>query len=828
MTILNLICLLAFMGDLPPQTSIRHYGEGGKHLPTFLGSTPGPEFFDNDLDGQAIAESDYHLILELRNLEEVAAIHGKKRIHENLRIVNPNDQNIDVVITAKNADQFEHFLVRVGANYMADLDIRALAAYTHLQLASLMPFAAELQHFDAQANKKLENQMRKAEAPLNLSDYLEERRATDQAISSKAIASDSRFNLSLRCAPDPSVEHCSFDWDYGFADCPANPFCTTNTITRWVQINGGDTVARVERRYVGTSRIGGRSDLECNGDPLVPTWEANDYWLDWYWPLSGSTPTLTGRGGGNSPQDLMYPCLRKTYVVTAQDGRDYNVRGVNGEENADEVLLGEAWGYNPEGQIICTVRNGCSTTSDFVAWRYRTLSAASVDDISLNWGKVELGQAQTQSITVTARHIPYSGTLTISGDSDFRFNTGASKSISLAAGQSQTITITFSPNSVGKKFATINIPDVDQVYLNGEGYEAAPPEPSPLRAWPSGGHNFGFQPLNSSENYAFVVTNDDEQNALTANVSVSGSNMFSLIQGEGNYTFSPGQSKTFTIKYNPTAIGSFQAQLNFDVAGYSPLSLSLSGNVNTGGPAELAVTSVSTPGQTYAAGDSFDVSYTVANNGGQPARYWRDQLWLSSNGSLQGATLLWESSSYNFDFNPGSVLGRTINITLPSNLTAGNYQIIAFTDSANIIQESNESDNTGSTTIQVTANAPDKDLIIDGSITASSTAVGSRRVYIQYDLSNQGTFAVTENTREKILISSKPYYDSNYIHQTYYTQTHTTDIAAGGSVRISTVMYLQSYVPTGTFYLLIYADGDDTCIETDETNNMTVKQVYLR
>lgn len=836
MIFMTMLCLFTYLGDTPAQTSILDYGREGIKLPTFIGSGPNPEFFDQELDYLHYAETDFHLTFQLQNLREKAQPKRGSAI-ENLRIYNPNNHNIDVVIAASNAGQFKNFLVRVESHFVVDLNIETLAGYDILDLVCMMPFEAELQYFKAQDGTKLKGTSLKAEKPQG--SY------TGEGVHHRPLASKNEdkgtcppppgpLNLTsqqLNCSPDPSVDGCITNmqpaWDYDFDCCPAYQFCTTNPIERWVQINDGNTVARVVRRFERFGDVTGTEFIECNETTTIPTWNKYIYELDLYWPLNGGTPTLTGQGGGNAASNFLYPCLQKTYVVRDSQGKLFNVRGENGNENADDVLLGEAWGYNPSGQIICTVANNCSALGrDYVAWTYKTIAQARIDDQQIHWGNVNVGESATKNLTLTTYHRPYSGTISLSGDNDFSFATGQSISINMPPNQTLNIPITFSPASSGFKAAFVTIPNVGEAYFDGTGYVINPPDPAPFASWPSG-HNFGFQALNDSENYAFQVTNNGSQ-TLTANVTLTGSNMFSLLQGEGNYSFSPNQTRTFTVNYTPTAQGSYQGSLNFDVDGFSPFQINVSGNTSGDGPPEFTVLNVNLSNGFIAAGETVDVTYSIANNGEQPARYWRDQILLSTNGSLVGATQLWESTSHNFDFNPGAIMSQTVTVTIPAGTQNGNYQIVVFADARDDFAEINENDNTGSAALTVDSNGNyDKDLVIDGNISATVVSGTYKTVYLTYTLRNQGTDATVETTQEAIYLSTTPTYNPSYVHHTVTNGPHVTSLAPGASQTYTKVFTLPSSVNTGTYHLIIHADAGDDCSESDETNNMTAKTVFV-
>ena len=712
MTIFTLLCLFTYLGDVPTQTSILDYGQGGEKLPTLLGTKPGRDFFESDLDHFQLVESEYTLTFELAYQRQKAKVFTKKGTTENLRIYNPNNFDIDVVIMARRAAGFKNFLVRVESHFVVDLNLDGLGQFEILDLACMMPFEADLQYFGKGDGEKLQSTVLRSEVPLgnrlrgeiknqHLANKGGEMETCPQPAYPLYLTSD-----DLKCSPDPSVDDChvgpgSSDpktYDYSFACCPANQFCTEDDLTRWVDM--GNFIAKAVRRYVRPRFVNATELIPCDGPLITPDWSVKEYELDFYWPTSQSL-MLAGQGGGNWAGNAEYPCLQRTYVVEDGNGKIYNVRGENGMQNADDVLFGEAWGYHREGKIICTSANNCpeDEMGDPVLYIFKTIALPTIADQSIHWGNVNIGASEDMDLIITTYHKPYSGVLTLSGDSDFSFSTGSSISINMAEASTLSIPITFAPSSGENKFAIVTIPGVDDVYLDGKGIANTLPDPTPFSAWPTS-HNFGYQALNHSETFLFQVTNNETQ-TIQANVTLAGSNMFSLVQGEGTHTFSQGQTKTFTVNYTPTAQGTYQGVLKFSVNGYEDLQINVSGNTTAGGTPELAVGTVLLSKSSVSPGETVNVSYTVTNNSQDVARYWRDQIHLSTNGTLAGATQLWESNSYNFDFNPSAVMSQTITVTIPANAQTGSYQIIVFTDARDIYAENNENDNTASASISV-------------------------------------------------------------------------------------------------------------------------------
>ena len=182
---------------------------------------------------------------------------------------------------------------------------------------------------------------------------------------------------------------------------------------------------------------------------------------------------------------------------------------------------------------------------------------------SLNFGVLNLGQSSKQTITITnqanstAALIGSVGTLltpfsVVSGGGAF----------ALAAGQSVTVTVQFSPTTTGAASASLSIihnasnqPSPAGVSLSGKGVSGISVTPT--------AKNYGNVKVNKSKTASFKVTNTGKGDLFILYSRIRGpdGSMFTITSGMGSKTLTPGRSLTIKVAFKPTSTGSKGAAL---------------------------------------------------------------------------------------------------------------------------------------------------------------------------------------------------------------------------------------------------------------------------
>jgi hypothetical protein len=213
-----------------------------------------------------------------------------------------------------------------------------------------------------------------------------------------------------------------------------------------------------------------------------------------------------------------------------------------------------------------------------------SLSAAGVQPLisvvpaSVSFGDVTVGLTNTQTVTVSNP-----GTADLSITQSAGPSTGFSLSglilpLTLAAGQSSSFTLSFSPTSSGTFSSSLalvsNAPtSPSAISLSGSGVSAT------LELSPSTTSlNFGSVTLGTTGTQSVTLTNTGNSSVSISQVSVTGSG-FSVTGLSLPISLAPGQSTSFNVDFAPTVAGSVTGSVSVaSSATNSPLSISLSGS----------------------------------------------------------------------------------------------------------------------------------------------------------------------------------------------------------------------------------------------------------
>jgi hypothetical protein len=157
---------------------------------------------------------------------------------------------------------------------------------------------------------------------------------------------------------------------------------------------------------------------------------------------------------------------------------------------------------------------------------------------------VTINLSKSQSIQIrNAGGGTLTGSVGVTGDS-FGITSGAS--INLGPGQSQTVTIQFSPTSEGQFGGTVTITTnggSGSFAISGTG------EKGPSVAVSPSGISFDDTPVGQSTTNSFTITNDG---GGTLTGSVTAPPPFYIVSG-GTFSLGPGQSQTVTVRFSPTS-----------------------------------------------------------------------------------------------------------------------------------------------------------------------------------------------------------------------------------------------------------------------------------
>lgn len=241
---------------------------------------------------------------------------------------------------------------------------------------------------------------------------------------------------------------------------------------------------------------------------------------------------------------------------------------------------------------------------------------------------------------------------------------------------------------------------------------------------------------------------------------------------------------------------------------------------NNAGSTAITVTSdhadltVSTPAltpSTTSAGEDVSVEATITNGGTADSGSFTAGIYLSTNAtwdSRDTRLTSWSEAS----LAPGATSDVSRTVTIPSATSSGTWYVLVVADTAEVVSEPDEGDNTGVARLTL----PDIDLwvyyvsVYPSSGEAGSSTSLSGTVY-NYEGDPSGSYTMA------YYLSANRLWDTS---DTLITSKTMPSISGYGSDSFSQSVTIPTGTAAGTWYLLAVADPDDFIPESDETNNL--------
>jgi len=236
-----------------------------------------------------------------------------------------------------------------------------------------------------------------------------------------------------------------------------------------------------------------------------------------------------------------------------------------------------------------------------------------------NFGNVGIGSSKT--IQVTIKNIgPRDAILTrenLSGD--MYALTGTPVPVSVAPGAYVAISITFEPTKEGsapgsviigsgiRAFGKIYPSSLISYSLSGTGVA-----PVPLEATPSSVH-FGSVPVGTSISESVQLKNAGTRSATISSASVLGAG-FTIVGLTTPITLTAGSTKSFTLKFAPTGVGTDSGLITLKSSSAKELTLSMTGT-GTKDTSTISVSPASLSFGSGTVGKTHKLAVTLKNNG---------------------------------------------------------------------------------------------------------------------------------------------------------------------------------------------------------------------
>jgi Abnormal spindle-like microcephaly-assoc'd, ASPM-SPD-2-Hydin len=375
---------------------------------------------------------------------------------------------------------------------------------------------------------------------------------------------------------------------------------------------------------------------------------------------------------------------------------------------------------------------GKSNTQDQGQQNPGVLTAAPT---SLSFGNVEVGTSQVlvdtltntgeSNLTVTDAAVTGAGLST----------TGLNLPLILAAGQSATFSLVFSPQSLGSVSGNLALTNDGSsaplnIAITGTAVAAGNLSGNPTS------FSFGNVQVGASQSQTETLKNTGSESITISQATVVGT-AFNYTGLSLPLTLAPNQSTTFGVVFAPTSAGAGSGSLSLAISGSSTVvDFALSGTGVT--PAALSARPASITFSSIPVGQNQAQTETVTNTGGVNATI--SQAAASGTGfSLTGLSLPvtltpGQSASFSVTFAPQSAGGFSGSVTISSNASNPSLSVAlsgtATGQSEGQLSVSPATINVGNVTVGTSGTQTGTLNATGASVTVSSVSVGSAEFVI--------------------------------------------------------------------------------------------------
>ena len=309
---------------------------------------------------------------------------------------------------------------------------------------------------------------------------------------------------------------------------------------------------------------------------------------------------------------------------------------------------------------------GCQGVS---AGSNQQTSTLSLNTAALQFGSVPAGSSKSLTVTATNSGPAAVNVSSVSISSKYFSLVSPTIPMSVAAGQSVPVVVSFTPNAAGAFTATATVSSdasdsSTTLSLSGTGSAGSQGD---LGSSPSS-EAFGSVTIGAQQSQTFTLTNSGSASVAVSQISITGAG-FQLSGITAPLTLAGSQSTTFKVAFVPQAAGAVSGSVTITSdASNSPLTVGLSGTGVT--PGFLTSNPTSLSFGTVTVGSNSSLLETVTNTGGTSVSI--SQIGVSGAGfSLSGATTpvtlgAGQSTTFHVSFAPSSAGSASGSVTVTS------------------------------------------------------------------------------------------------------------------------------------------------------------------
>jgi trimeric autotransporter adhesin len=219
---------------------------------------------------------------------------------------------------------------------------------------------------------------------------------------------------------------------------------------------------------------------------------------------------------------------------------------------------------------------------------------------------------------------------------------------------------------------------------------------------------------------------------------------------------------------------------------------------------------------TAKAGGSLTVSDTTKNQGAEVVPESSTGFYLSFNSTFDSSDVFLGSRGVGSLAPSGSTSAST-SVVIPAGTLSATYYVIAVADWNAAVAESVETNNVRSTSVRI---GPD---LVVSALSAPSSVIAGTSVDVSDTTKNQGADAAAASLTH-FYLSSNGSLDATDV---FLGTRAVSPIDAGLSNVGSVALVIPASTTGGTYYIIAKADGDNTVMESLETNNTRVRSISV-
>ncbi|MBU1720291.1 MAG: T9SS type A sorting domain-containing protein, partial [Bacteroidetes bacterium] len=233
---------------------------------------------------------------------------------------------------------------------------------------------------------------------------------------------------------------------------------------------------------------------------------------------------------------------------------------------------------------------------------------------------------------------------------------------------------------------------------------------------------------------------------------------------------------------------------------------------NAGSTVDFSIETPTATPSPVAAGQKLYLSHVLKNNGTMTASIVRTGYYISDNATLEvGDDLL--GSKATTGLAGGSSVTISDSVTIPSGMTGGTKYLIFAADYDYAFSETDENNNLASIQTEITGIQPDLEIVASSASTTQITAGDA--INFSFTVKNSGDATSTVGSAGVYLSYDQTFQLSDQLLSSFALQ----QLAAGASQMLSGNLTIPQTVAGGDYYLIFFADDEESISEISEYNN---------